>query len=330
MTQRQVWQDAAKGIGIVLVVFGHVVMGMRDAGVLAAGSEVAWLLYAIYLFHMPLFFLLAGLNVEHSLGHGVSGYLRGKLWTVVYPYFLWSLLQGGVQMALAGDLNGSIGLSNLLSIGWAPFAQFWFLWSLAVCHVAILVLPRRGVALFAVAVAAAVASPWMPYPLEKTLFNFFFYAIGLLLARRASGWQPAWSVLAWLSASFAGAVIVNAYVADLVFDQTPALPAALAGIAMVATVSKLVRGCAANFMQALGRMSMTIYILHILAAAGTRVALLKLHVPGAPWFHVAIATVAGIALPVLAHRVLARLGWLSALGLAAPARRERLRHAPGM
>ncbi|MEO8152085.1 MAG: acyltransferase family protein [Rhizobacter sp.] len=50
------WVDAAKGLGILLMFYGHVVQSLTEVG-----NENAWTeLRFIYSFHMPLFFVLAG------------------------------------------------------------------------------------------------------------------------------------------------------------------------------------------------------------------------------------------------------------------------------
>ena len=58
---RTVWIDAAKGIGICLVVWGHVVRGV-EASQIDVGVPVLRVLdYVIYSFHMPLFFFMSGI-----------------------------------------------------------------------------------------------------------------------------------------------------------------------------------------------------------------------------------------------------------------------------
>lgn len=58
-SQRIEWIDIAKALGIILVSFGHIRNG---------DGESVWLpvldstIDAIYLFHMPLFFILGGLT----------------------------------------------------------------------------------------------------------------------------------------------------------------------------------------------------------------------------------------------------------------------------
>ena len=99
MHNRNSWVDYAKAIGIILVVFGHVERGLISAGMVTDPASLAALMLAdsvIYSFHMPLFFFLSGLFFIESLARrGRIGLLANKLDTLIYPYILWSLLQGG-------------------------------------------------------------------------------------------------------------------------------------------------------------------------------------------------------------------------------------------
>ena len=73
------WVDAAKGIGIVLVVYGHAVDGLRSAGLVPADGWAAFSFYAIYTFHMPLFFLLSVLFARRSAERVTGPFLRSRL-----------------------------------------------------------------------------------------------------------------------------------------------------------------------------------------------------------------------------------------------------------
>ncbi|BEL98781.1 hypothetical protein SM14VA2_11940 [Serratia marcescens] len=64
---REAWVDYAKGIGIILVVFGHVNRGLYSAGIQLSGSSYLLTDSIIYSFHMPLFFFLSGLFFTQSL-----------------------------------------------------------------------------------------------------------------------------------------------------------------------------------------------------------------------------------------------------------------------
>lgn len=85
-SKRIEWIDVAKGVGIVLVSFGHLRNG---------DGESVWLpaldapIDAIYLFHMPLFFLLGGLTFSRR--GGFKAFLVRKTKTLLVPYYVFSL-----------------------------------------------------------------------------------------------------------------------------------------------------------------------------------------------------------------------------------------------
>ena len=80
------WIDIAKGVGIVLVSFGHLRNGDGQSVWLPA---LAGLISAIYLFHMPLFYLLGGLTF--SMRGGFKSFLIRKVKTLLVPYYIFPL-----------------------------------------------------------------------------------------------------------------------------------------------------------------------------------------------------------------------------------------------
>ena len=322
MDKRQFWQDRAKGIGISLVVFGHVLRGLVHSGMLTNTALVATLDYTIYTFHMPLFFLLAGLNVEGSLRRGRRGFLSDKLLTIVYPYFLWSLLQTGLKITIPENVNLPNTAGDLLAILFEPPAQFWFLYVLMLCHVVLALVPRSGLMLMLMfALAGAAMSGVFPYVLQKLLFNFPFYLAGVIFSRKIADWFPnGWVGLLQiviLACLFGLCAVLKAAAFGLDFEEIAVFPAACAGIAIVICCAKLMDGKNGRWAAALGTMSMTIYILHITAGAATRVMLVKLFGITEPAIHLILGVMAGLLIPICAHMVLRKFGLLPWLGLAA-------------
>nr|MBF0682940.1 acyltransferase family protein [Pseudomonas sp.] len=131
MQERNAWVDYAKAIGIILVVYGHVARGVFNAG-LPMDEELFVLVDSIiYSFHMPLFFFLSGLFFYDSLmKRGTGGLIVNKVDTIVYPFIVWSLLQGFFEAALSNYTNGQVTVTEVLSLLWEPRAQFWFLYAL--------------------------------------------------------------------------------------------------------------------------------------------------------------------------------------------------------
>src|ERR1700709_2278735 len=86
--------DIAKGFGIITVVLGHCLLGMINGGFFkpsAAWPDV-WV-STIYLFHMPLFFVISG-HLASEKHRPAAPTISKLIPAIVYPYFLWSILQG--------------------------------------------------------------------------------------------------------------------------------------------------------------------------------------------------------------------------------------------
>ena len=64
MKERERWLDYAKGFACFLVVYCHVVRGIINANIINTNLFLDFLDYAIYLFHMPLFFAVSGYVYE--------------------------------------------------------------------------------------------------------------------------------------------------------------------------------------------------------------------------------------------------------------------------
>ena len=320
--QRQVWQDRAKGIGIALVVFGHVMRGLTGAHIAPESAAIQTIDYTLYLFHMPLFFLLAGLNVERSARKGAAPFLRDKLHTIVWPYFFWSIAQGLVLVRMSGNLNIPVTYGDLARILWAPISQFWFLYALMVCHLVYVALGGRQSLLAPIAAIGFALSPFAPFLPAKILFNLGFYVLGLLVAPVLADWLERRASATMLAlVAFAFAVLTFAGVrSGLAFDNPFSLPAAIAGIGLTLIIAKMLAGVAGKVAETVGRMSMTIYILHLFAAGGARVLMQKIGVAPNVALYATVITFIGIAAPMVAHIAFERLGLLAWLGLAAPKR----------
>jgi fucose 4-O-acetylase-like acetyltransferase len=336
---RRSWIDIAKGIGILLVVYGHVAEGVFKAGIPFDRTFFRAVDVAIYSFHMPLFFFLSGLFFFSSWeNRGTRGLLASKVNTLVYPYVLWSLLQGSVEILLEQYTNKHATVNEVMALLWEPRQQFWFLYALFFIFVASClaysIAKRRW--LFAVPLAAAVAFlcrddvPFI-WPLKYLAMFGVYFAIGASypglaqLATRAS-WK---SVLLLGVAFLAGQVVYQATVAGTLGWENAllALPIGLAGIAWVAAGSATISGRSADWLTYLGRASLGIYLMHTMAASGTRIILQKLLGVESLPLHLVLGTFAGIIAPLCALKLLER--W-QAPGVFTPPRRWALRDSgPG-
>lgn len=334
------WIDRARGLGMALVVAGHAAGGLIDSPLGADQTALRWLFFAIYLFHMPLFFLLSGLLVGERVAADRGGFLRGLLPGVVWPYFLWSTVQFTVIVAMGSLVNRPAGawLPTLLALPWRTVSQFWFLYALFWMHLAAgLLLPCFGKgALLALGVGLKLLVAFVPVDVSVKLVanNFVWYALGAALGTGgmdrvlALGGGGSRAVSVAVVAVFTGSLGISFHTAGAEFALTssPALanaawrlgafPAALAGVWLVLRLaaSGMASGRAGSAAAALGRRTMAVFVLHVLFIAGLRIVLVRLGWAGGAWPLMVPLVVAGIAGPLVVERVLRPLRLRRVLG----------------
>lgn len=306
---RNEFEDYARGIGIVLVVYGHVLRGLMNADLVPAHHWLIQSDYAIYTFHMPLFFFLSGLHVERGLRRGRPGFLGSKLQTIVYPYVLWSIVQGLTQWMLSNDTNQRFYLSDLGDILWSPFGQFWFLYALFLCQVLICLTTTQRTRLVLATVAAYIVGRIFDAGIFTIALKFFlFFAAGILLAGNLNAIVSRFATIKGAFVTFAllcGAIYVAHKLGD--YDSVWALPAAALGILLVCEVALLItRVGTFGVLRILGLASMPIYLAHILFGSGARIVLMHLHVDNL-YLQLCVGVVCGLALPLMLYFVVARL-----------------------
>ena len=128
------WIDYARGIAITLVCYRHVFEGSKEAGIPVGDYD--FLEYAnifLYSFRMPLFFIISGIFFTRSLQKkGFKLYVETRARTILYPYFLWGMLQLTLQMLFTIYTNYHPAVSSYLNLLYQPreVAQFWYLYAL--------------------------------------------------------------------------------------------------------------------------------------------------------------------------------------------------------
>lgn len=321
--------DVAKGIGIILVVYGHVVRGLVSAGIAPAVGALQVVDYVVYTAHMPLFFVLSGLFFARSYARGAGTFWRGRLTTILWPYLLWSLVQGSAQvvMSSSGATNTAMGWGRLAEIGWAPISPFWFLYALFAANLLMALLRSLPIALVIAAAAAAffgVHALLGAGTVWDVSYGFFYFACGVGVAQ--------WRLLERLPDSpvrMAGALLLWGALALLAWDLgiPERLPvfATVAGIAaLVMTAAWLARTPLRGLLVVLGECSMGIYVMHILAVVVARTVMVKLLGIDSLPVLIVLLTCVGVAGPCIAHLLAVRAGIGRLVGLPATPRLRTL------
>jgi fucose 4-O-acetylase-like acetyltransferase len=184
--------DNAKGVLIVLVVFGHL---LESSGGWA-NRLFSLVLTGIYMFHMPAFIFLSGMTAK------IAG-LGGRVAKILIMLAAFQAIYVSVLIAKNGVFAGTL---------LQPYWLLWFLLSLIWWMVLLPVIKNVPFS-FAVSIAIALCAgliPWAGYPLSiaRTLVFFPFFVAGALYGKQVWSFlspHSQWRYLALL------AVIVLAF-----------------------------------------------------------------------------------------------------------------------
>lgn len=311
---RMDWADYAKGIGIILVVYGHLLSSGFHAGLNIPGRFFDLSDSIIYGFHMPLFFLLSGLFVETSVRHrGTRSYLGNQLRRLVYPYFIWSILQVSVEVLFSSYTHKGTGLSNLFAIVYQPWGQFWFIYVLFLMQLVYLFVNKVGK--FDLVILSIIGVWLFFYPVRIDALalapfssHFIFFVAGVLVRRYfwdklilvKSFWPV---ILLFLALLGSGWFIFRTLIEPtrLASSSHPFyfLYLAVIGIAFcIGLAEYLAEKNLFPLIKTLGLYSIQIYLAHMLAGVGIRVILLNVfHIQN--WVtHMVIGVLFALSAPI--------------------------------
>ena len=309
MERRDDWVDYAKAIGIILVVYGHVARGLYNAG-----FEVSVVLYEltdsiIYSFHMPLFFFLSGLFFYTSLSRkGAKKLVFNKIDTIFYPYLVWSILQGSIEVFLSNYTNGSVSYVEVFSLLWMPRAQFWFLYALFLVFIAASVIysmvsKRFSILIFLLSCLLYLFPMLLPRQQVFSFLsqNFVFFSLGIIFTMyantkyiftKASLWV---TLLVFIICQWLFHEHLSLKYTDKGFES---LLLAIFSILFIVSLSGFLSKKPSSLLVFIGTSSMVIYLMHVLAGSGVRVILANLFGFESFFLHLILGCLVGVIAPI--------------------------------
>ncbi|SDA27190.1 Fucose 4-O-acetylase [Ruminococcus sp. YE71] len=285
MNKRSDSIDYAKGIGILLVILGHM-------QILACGESFETLTNVIYSFHMPLFFFLSGLTLDRKYRSRPPNAADVKKLAkrLMIPYFSWC----GVYIVLKCIVQRE-GLIRLIKRNAAAvltmrgIAPLWFLSALFVAEILVMLLVYKlgmkkihlliltGIAVLSLNNAVQVLRSVFSYYTRLRVVTFyrifpcvFFLTLGCLmspmLTADRSRYKGKRTALMFGSAAVFAAVNIffngSANLYKMYFENTAAFIAAgVAGSLMTVCLCTLIPEKFAP-LRFLGRNSMLMMVLH--------------------------------------------------------------------
>lgn len=322
--------DVARGLCICLVVFGHAERGLSGSGAPPYFSLLGFADYAIYTFHMPFFFFVSGLFFSSGKNRNSMEFLTKLGKNIAYPYLFWSLLHGSLMVVMGrlGLTNTTIDFTRVLEILWSPISPFWFLYALFFCQLASYGLKQvPAIIRLAFTFVAFVLLYLTSHPVLSDIgYGLLYFTLGIV-AKQYGFQERQYGVRSFL-------VIFAAFAISTYFSWQAGIPerlpiiSAILGIVMIVILSRTLaerENAIASIFKTLGKLSVGIYVMHILAIGFARAVAIKL-------FHLtdiasllAITTIIGIFLPTFIQMAAIRLGIHEWLALPASAYRRPIK-----
>jgi fucose 4-O-acetylase-like acetyltransferase len=120
------WADTAKGVGLILVVLGHVLRDLVSSRILARAAVFRFVDTWIYSFHMPIIFCIRPFSSE-IVQKSCDAFVRDKLGQFYIRLLIWSLINILIKAPPGSAINHPRKFSDRFLIPICPVDQLWFL-----------------------------------------------------------------------------------------------------------------------------------------------------------------------------------------------------------
>lgn len=310
--------DVAKGVGIILVVFGHIHdFGFCDLGIARS---------AVYLFHVPLFFFLSGIFYKQS--ESFIGIIKKKGLRLYLPFILANLLYFGLEVIIGKRYGWDDLLKILIGLKTVDSAfPSWFLVVLfrvfVVYKLMCIATKGNNATLTITACLLGVIGTFVPgvYWLGQTLVALLFFHFGRM-SKQIIGYlrsaQPIIKIPLMIIMVLSLCLIANkngdvSFAWGMYGNRPLSFMGSLIGICITLILSDLM-ACVPitrNVLSAVGRETLPILLLHFLFVWTAVQVRSCLSIDGMPVLWVMICLVSGVVGPyivaIVYSKVLSRI-----------------------
>lgn len=348
LEKRKDWIDYDRGISIILVSFRHAFESISNAGFnMQDYPYLEYINVFLFGFRMPLFFIASGIFLSSSLRKkGLNGYAHTRLDTILYPMFIWGIIQLSLQLVFNNYSNSTFQFTDYIWLILDPrrTGQFWYLNALfcvgllyAFLKTKLKVNNRQQLLLgltmyFFVAYLRSIGSYWGF--IMDILQYYLFFCIGDLISStmRDEKNQDLFSST-YLLLALVPVFLITQYNFTAINMENKSnyyiehhmplfyLFVALIGCAISINISFILsKFNKLSFLKWVGIHSIHIYCMQIIIMAITRLILIKfLKIEYIPLLTM-LVLIAGVLLPIFAHTILMRYNcwWLFSFRKPAP------------
>ena len=315
--ERNALIDKLKGYACFLVLFGHVIMGIRLAGI-NIPSFFQGIEQFVWSFHVALFMFLSGV-VYTKTGQWQSkktkfGFIKHKFLNLGIPYVVFSVVYILINCVVGGANNQS-SFIDILYIWKTPVAQYWFLYALFFLFLIWTLLGGilKNWQIMLITVFIGYISPVIKLPLgslDVVFYSALPFGLGTFVdfekMTKPADWVKGLIVLLHI---LIGVVFILLHrIEDVIFKEVMILLGIYSSIMFISLVQKIKP--VSSFLLFVNKYSFQIYLLHTIFTSGIRIVLQRINVTEW-WIHVILGTVCGLLFSVLVALIAKKIRFLN-------------------
>ena len=315
--ERNVLVDRLKGYACFLVLFGHVIMGIRLAGIDI--PKFFWGMEKfIWSFHVALFLFLSGvvykITGEWKGKQSKWKFILHKLYTLGIPYIAFSVVYILIN-SLVGESNTGFAVSDIFYIWKTPVAQYWFLYALffLFCIWTAFSGMIKNWQITLIVVLIGYLAPIFGISLgsmDVVFYSALAFGIGTFVnfkgITRNANWAK-WLIVLMHIVTGVVLVLLNKIEAPFI-KELMILFGIYSSIMFISIIQSL--KFISRFLDFVNKYSFQIYLLHTIFTAGIRIILLRMNITEW-WIHVLLGTVCGLVFSVLAAVIAKKVRFLN-------------------
>lgn len=284
--------DIAKGIAILIVIFGHCLNSFSTNLTLNVPDSMHNTTKCVDQFIMPIFFFISGIFAVSAAKKDLKTTLKARFMRLAVPYFTWGFLFAVFKEIGGNAANNPAGIKDFLMSPIMPWSLFWFLYVMLFISIIffvtmkILGIEKGQPVLLIISAVAFVIQPYVSYVwIFWLLFNFMiFFCIGSYLPEIIKKWSANMSFAQFLfSAVLCAAVLYffidSGIVNDRIYTHYYQVLIAAAATYFIFALSWVIENVSEKLFELLnffGLKTMEIYVSHSFVLGTLRVILQKI------------------------------------------------------
>ena len=308
------WIDYLKAFACILVVLGHLLQSFQKSNIDNNQNITSFIIWFIYLFHMPVFFCISGYLYERGKKEfSWSNYKKfeiKKIINLVIPYVTFYLLFVGINMMFSDSVNNPRGIQDILNMFNNPMAPYWFLYALLSIFIAMPLIEKifkdKKYIILLVLLLLKVTSIFIKtniYFLDSIFSNAIYFYIGNFINIKINNMetkkikQIMYNVLLTIGYLVIAIIIyanidrINENILELI-----KIVLAISGTYICISIFRNIKKC--KILDTMKQYTFQIYLLHTIFAAGIRIVMFKLGIQNYV-IHFIVGLLASIYGPVL-------------------------------